>query len=81
MYPLRTIGQRQREKLAAECRLNPDQTLLTVKTLAQSLPDHVSDVQKQMKAEGLKHPLIGHLSEALIQRSQHCVKLLELRQN
>jgi hypothetical protein len=79
MYPLATIDARQWEKLASECRLSLERTLGTVKKLAQSLPDHAADIQKQMKAAGLTHPLTHRLSQALVRRSQHCVRLLELR--
>ena len=78
-YRLRIIGARQWEKLATECRLRPDQTLTRIKELARSLPDHISQTQKQVAAEGLKHPLLHRLSQALMTRARRCEKVLHLR--
>src|SRR5262249_52776707 len=79
MYPLRTIGARQWEKLAVECRLNPQETLERVIAFAQSMPDHVSDLQKEMVKANLRHSMTHRLADALIARAHHCLKLLKLR--
>jgi serine/threonine-protein kinase HipA len=77
-YRLRDNGSRQWEKLATELRLKADDLQARVRTMAVAVPDHVSDLRKAAKREGLKHPLMGRLADALCERARRCVGLLEM---
>jgi serine/threonine-protein kinase HipA len=67
-YRLRNIQPRHWRKLAVEQKLDPDKTLRRVSELAGQLADHVSTVKQQMVSEGLKHPIIPRLAEAVAKR-------------
>jgi hypothetical protein len=45
--------------------------------MASTLPDHATDVQKQIEEEGLSHATITKLSERLKTRASACQKLLQ----
>ena len=68
-YRLRYIGLRHWHKLASELRLDPDATILRVRTLATKLGDNISEITRRMTAEGLAHPLIDRLGDALALRA------------
>jgi serine/threonine-protein kinase HipA len=76
-YRLRNIQPRQWRKLAAELKLDPDKTLRRVSELAGQLADHVSTVKQQMVSEGLKHPIIPRLAEAVTKRAAAIRKMIQ----
>lgn len=76
-YRLRNIRRYHWRKLAIELKLDPDKTLRRVSDLAGQLADHVSTVKEQMTREGLKHPIIPRLAEALTKHADACVRILE----
>ncbi|HEY1745799.1 MAG TPA: type II toxin-antitoxin system HipA family toxin [Xanthobacteraceae bacterium] len=77
-YRLRDIGPRQWVKLAADLRLKADEVVERVRGMAGGLPDHVSDVERQVAKAGLKHPLVAQLAARLIERAKRCVELLDV---
>ena len=78
-YRLRNIQPRHWRKLAAELKLDPDKTLRRVSELAGQLADHVSTVKQQMVSEGLKHPIIPRLAEAVAKRAAASRKMIQRR--
>jgi serine/threonine-protein kinase HipA len=76
-YRLRNIQPRHWRKLAAELKLDPDKTLRRVSELAGQLADHVSTVKQQMVSEGLKHPIIPRLAEAVAKRAAASRKMIQ----
>ena len=76
-YRLRNIRRYQWRKLAVEVKLDPGKTLRGVSDLAGQLADHVSAVKEQMMSEGLKHPIIPRLADALTKRADACLRILE----
>jgi serine/threonine-protein kinase HipA len=76
-YRLRNIHPRHWRKLAVELKLDPDKTLRRVSDLAGQLADHVSTVKQQMVSEGLKHPIIPRLAEAVTKRAAAIRKMIQ----
>jgi serine/threonine-protein kinase HipA len=76
-YQLRNIRRYHWHKLAVELKLDPDKTLRGVSDLAAQLADQVSTVKEQMMSEGLKHPIIPRLADALTKRADACLRILE----
>lgn len=76
-YRLRNIQPRHWRKLAVELKLDPDKTLRRVSELAGQLADHVSTVKQQMVSEGLKHPIIPRLAEAVTKRAAASRKMIQ----
>ncbi len=76
-YRLRDIGPYQWGKLAEELRLDPEAVRQRVVNLADQIDDRASDVKRQMTTEGLAHPLLARLAEALARRAARCRNLLQ----
>jgi serine/threonine-protein kinase HipA len=76
-YRLRNIQPRHWRKLAVELKLDPDKTLRRVSELAGLLADNVSTVKQQMVSEGLKHPIIPRLAEAVTKRAAANRKMIQ----
>ena len=76
-YRLRNIHPYHWRKLAAELKLDPDATLLRVSDLAAQLADQVSGVKRQMTKEGLKHPIIARLADAIAKRAADSLKMIK----
>ncbi len=70
-YRLRDVGPRQWRKLAADLRLDADALLRRVRDMAAMLPDHLSAIGQTAEKEGLDHPLVERLSDALSDRTRH----------
>lgn len=77
-YRVRDICPRQWHKLAIELRLDPDAVLNRARTLAGMLPDHLANVCRSAKADGLAHPLVVTLEKAVSLRAEHCARMLSL---
>jgi serine/threonine-protein kinase HipA len=76
-YRLRNLRPYHWRKLAAELRLDPDAMIDRVTEFAAQLADQVSSVKRQMVEEGLAHPIIAHLAEALTERVAVSLKMLK----
>jgi serine/threonine-protein kinase HipA len=77
-YRLRNIRPYHWRRLAVELKLDPDKTLRRVSDFAGQLADHVSAVKHQMVSEGLKHPIITRLAEAVGKRAAASRKMIQL---
>lgn len=76
-YRLRNIGLRHWQRLAADLHLDEGTIIDRIRVMASTLPDHATDVQKQIEEEGLSHATITKLSERLKTRASACQKLLQ----
>lgn len=77
-YRLRDIGVGQWRKLAMDVHVDADHMRSRLVQLGDAIPDHVMKIQKRIVAEGLTHPLIGRLAEAIRGRAIRCHKILQL---
>ncbi len=75
-YRFRNIHLRHWQKLAEELRLDPDELVHRVADSATQLDDHVPDIRRRMTEEGLSHPLISRLADALTARAAACRAIL-----
>jgi serine/threonine-protein kinase HipA len=76
-YRLRDVGPRQWRKLAADLRLDADALVQRVRDMAAMLPDHLAAIRQTAEKEGLDHPLIERLSDALSDRARHCIDVID----
>jgi serine/threonine-protein kinase HipA len=74
-YRLQNIGLRQWQRLAKELRLDPGEVIREVAVMAEAIPDHVVKVGKNLKKEGLAHPILPRLAKVLSARAAQCRKL------
>ena len=77
-YRLRDVGARQWRKLAADLRLNADALLQRIRELAVRLPDNLADIRQAAEREGLDHPLMKRLSDALQHRAGRCIQAIDM---
>jgi serine/threonine-protein kinase HipA len=77
-YRLRNIRAYHWRKLAVELKLDPDKTLRRVSDLASQLADHTPAVKQQMVKEGLKHPIIPRLADAITKRAATSHKMIQV---
>lgn len=75
-YRLRNIRLYQWRKLAGELRIEPDAVIQRLDDFAKLLADHVHDIRRRMTDEGLTHPIIPHLADALATRASGCSEML-----
>jgi serine/threonine-protein kinase HipA len=75
-YRLRNISLHHWKKLAEELRLDPDTLKQRVDNFATLLGDRLSDVKRRMTDEGLTHPIIASLADALAARWVSCREIL-----
>jgi serine/threonine-protein kinase HipA len=78
-YRLRNISLHHWRKLAEELHVNHDAMIQRVDDLTRQLADHVSDIRRRMTGEGLTHPIIARLAEALRARAATCRDILHPR--
>jgi serine/threonine-protein kinase HipA len=71
-YRLRNIRLYHWRRLAEELHVNPDATIQRVDDLARQLADHIPDIRRRMTEEGLTHPVIARLADALTARAAAC---------
>ncbi|UGY17062.1 type II toxin-antitoxin system HipA family toxin [Bradyrhizobium septentrionale] len=76
-YRLAQIGAREWQKFARETRFDAEKVIAGLNSLAELLPDNVSDVCAAAQAEGLDNAIIERLSAKLIERAKDCQRLLK----
>jgi serine/threonine-protein kinase HipA len=76
-YRLRNITLHHWRKLAAELHVDPDAMTARVDSFAAQLSDHVSEIRRRMAEEGIAHPIVARLADALVARAAACRKLLQ----
>jgi serine/threonine-protein kinase HipA len=75
-YELGLIGLRQWQKFARETRLNADELIVRLGSMARQLPDEADDARKRAQAEGLDQAIIDRLAKRLIERASKCERAL-----
>ncbi len=75
-YRLRNIRLYHWRRLAQELHVDPDATIQRVDDFARQLADHVPDIRRRMTEEGLTHPIIARLADALTARAAACRAIL-----
>jgi serine/threonine-protein kinase HipA len=75
-YRLRNISLNHWRRLAQELHVDPDATIQRVDDFARHLADHVPDIRRRMTEEGLTHPIIARLADALTARAAACRAIL-----
>jgi serine/threonine-protein kinase HipA len=76
-YRLRNIRLYHWRRLAEELHVNPDAIVQRVDEFAKQLAGHVPDIKRRMAEEGLTHPVIPRLADALIERAAACRRFLD----
>jgi len=75
-YRLRNIRLHHWRKMAEELRVDPDAMIERLNDLANRLADHASAISHRMLEEGLTHPIIVRLANALVARAATCQNVL-----
>jgi serine/threonine-protein kinase HipA len=75
-YRLRNIARRHWQKLAEELRLDPDTMVQRVDNSAAQLLQQISEIRQRTTDEGLIHPIIPRLADALAARASACREIL-----
>jgi serine/threonine-protein kinase HipA len=68
-YCLRNIRLHHWRVLAEEIHVDPDAMVQRVDELAKQLADHIPDIRRRMTEEGLTHPIIARMADALAARA------------
>ncbi len=76
-YKLSQIGLRHWQKFARETRIDADELIAELLSMAGQLPDMVAAVRAQAQKEGLDNAIIGRLATQLIARAKECDRLLK----
>ena len=71
-YRLRDIGGRAWRRFAGDVRLDPDDLLHRIASLADRLPDGVTAVREEIASQGLKHRVIERLCDHVTERAAAC---------
>jgi serine/threonine-protein kinase HipA len=75
-YLVRRIGRSHWEDLAAAMRLSPEGVVVEATKIALQLPDCVSDAVTAAFEQGLRHPIVTTLKDAMQERAAWCAKAL-----
>ena len=75
-YKLSLIGLRQWQKFAREVRVEPDELVEQLASMAKQLPDEMIAARVRAREEGLNAAMIERLSTQLIERAKHCGRSL-----
>ncbi|MGB2667400.1 MAG: type II toxin-antitoxin system HipA family toxin [Candidatus Acidiferrum sp.] len=71
-YGLRTIARRHWERLAAGLGRDPVEFLDRVRAAAGSFPELVAETRRRIHEDGIRHPILDRLSEALTTWTTKC---------
>jgi serine/threonine-protein kinase HipA len=75
-YRVREIGAHEWRKQAATLKLDEDDVLHRVRSIADRIPDHASSALKRARASGLRHDVLPRLADALGRRARACASAL-----
>jgi len=75
-YRLRNITRRNWHKLGEELRLDPDAMIERIDDFATQLAQHIPEIKARTAVEGLVHPIIPRLVDALAARVGECRQIL-----
>jgi serine/threonine-protein kinase HipA len=76
-YRLHQIGLRQWQKLARDTRLDAEELIARLRSMANQLPDAANDARRRARADGLDKAIVDRLTTRLIERAGECGKALE----
>jgi serine/threonine-protein kinase HipA len=76
-YRLADVGTHQWTKLAGELELDVVALRARLHDLATRMADTVSVVLQRVQSEGIEHPILQHLADAIGARARECAQLLE----
>jgi serine/threonine-protein kinase HipA len=77
-YKVLQIGTREWKKAAVELRIHEDRVFSRIREMAGLIPDAAAEIASELTTQGLKHEIIGRLTQALQQRSRECVTKFRL---
>jgi serine/threonine-protein kinase HipA len=75
-YKLGLIGLREWQKFARETRLDADELIARLGSMAKQLPDQANDARVHAQAEGLDKAVIDRLATRLIERARECARVV-----
>lgn len=75
-YRSRNIHLRHWQKLAEELRVDPGELVHRVDEIARQTVDYVPEVRRRLTEEGLLHPIVARLADALVARAAACRAIL-----
>jgi serine/threonine-protein kinase HipA len=75
-YGVLNIRRRHIERLAKDVKLSADALVERLKTLAERLPDAVSDEARLAAADGLNSPIIDRLVNRMAKRAAACLTVM-----
>jgi serine/threonine-protein kinase HipA len=76
-YRLRNIYKNNWRNLAEQLRIEHDAMTSRVDDFARQLADRVPEMKARMTGEGVNHPIIGRLADALVARAARCRQILQ----
>jgi serine/threonine-protein kinase HipA len=76
-YKLSLIGLRQWQKFAREMRVDADELVERLASMAKQLPDEVTAARARTREEGLDKTIIERLATQLIERVGECARSLD----
>jgi serine/threonine-protein kinase HipA len=75
-YKLSQIGLHQWQKFARETRVEADELIELLASMAKQLPDEVNAARTRAREEGLNAAIVERLATQLIERAEQCRRLL-----
>ena len=78
-YKLSQIGLRQWQKFAREMRLDADELVERLSSMAKQLPDEANAARRRAGEEGLDDAIIERLATQLIERADECRRVARRR--
>jgi serine/threonine-protein kinase HipA len=75
-YLLKKISRRQWEKLADQNQMDRDNLLVNVMQIAERAPDLGNEVRRSAERDGVSHPILARLTDAVASRAKACLELL-----
>ena len=75
-YKLSHIGLRQWQKFAREMRMEADELVELLVSMAKQIPDEVNAARARAREEGLKKAIVERLATQLIERAGQCQRSL-----
>ena len=75
-YKISQIGLRQWQKFAREVRVEADELVELLVSMAKQLPDEVNTARARAREEGLDEAIIERLATQLIERAGECERVL-----
>ena len=75
-YKLDQIGLRQWQKFAREMRVEADELVELLVSMAKQLPDEVNAARARAREEGLDDAIIERMATQLVQRANECQRRL-----